>query len=720
MNEFIQKTLINRLLSFFKITDTRLLKRLSMLVGIFSILFVLIAIDFSPKAITGLEVSKPSPETIRAPRAITLLDVGKTLELRKQAAESISTVFRFNEAVPAKVRSRVKAFYQKLGAALAKEDVDEGERRKTVSKLLPETADQLDLDWILSLDQERVSGLERKTLDLAMSVITEKINEEQLGAKQAEVKRRAMADDDPQAGRLIGAIATNNIKANTFVDTKKTNAAISEAVDKVESVYVQKLSGETIVTEGQIVTSFQEQFLKELGLAESLGGSSNSQVVGQGLIAFGLIVLGLIYLYEFQPKVYSDNRLLMLVFVILATVSALAKGLAPLLSPYMIPAAGAAMLTTILIRARAGVMMAITTGLVTGLIVDSPEYWLFAFMTGLFAVYLTAHISHRSDLTKAGLWIMFASGLTAYATSLVHGDVGFSLLINAGWGLLGGFVAIIFTIGTLQFLEYAFNITTDMKLLELSNPNQPLLRELMVNAPGTYNHSIITGNLVESVALKVGANPLLARTGAYYHDIGKMRRPFFFIENQYGDNPHDKTQSNLSYLIITSHVKDGVAMAKKNRLPNEIIDIINQHHGTTLMTYFYSRALKEDPNSTVLEAQFRYHCEKPKSREAALIMLADAVEATARTLEKPTLNRVEHMVKKLIKDRLVDGQLDESDLTLAQLETTAKVFAQTLTTMYHTRIEYPEIEPTSKKDKEALIGRPGGKSIRRSNKAIGS
>ncbi len=186
--------------------------------------------------------------------------------------------------------------------------------------------------------------------------------------------------------------------------------------------------------------------------------------------------------------------------------------------------------------------------------------------------------------------------------------------------------------------------------------------------------------------------------------------------NYHRDIKHPSVRECLRHL----GVKDGVEMAKKNRLPNEIIDIINQHHGTTLMTYFYSRALKEDPNSTVLEAQFRYHCEKPKSREAALIMLADAVEATARTLEKPTLNRVEHMVKKLIKDRLVDGQLDESDLTLAQLETTAKVFAQTLTTMYHTRIEYPEIEPTSKKDKEALIGRPGGKSIRRSNKAIGS
>ena len=712
------KNLVNRFFSFIKESDKRLLKRGLMGLTIFLILFVLIAVDFSPKTISGLEVSKPSPLTVKAPRAITLLDIETTQDLRTKAAEAVTKAYKFNDRIPAKVRGRIKAFYQDLASIVGREEVT-GQQQQ-VLKLVPKMMESDDLDWLMSLSQENITELERKTLDLAGSVITDKINGSELAAKQDELTRRAMATDDPRTGRLIGSVAAKYIRVNNFVDKEKTNNAIAVEVDKIKPVYIEKLTGETIVTEGEIVTSMQERFLQELGLADNIGGPMISQVVGQGLIALGLVVLGLIYLYEFQPSIYYDNRLLMLVIVILATVSALAKGLAPLLSPYLIPAAGAAMLTTILVRPRAGVMMAITTGLVTGLIVNTPQYWLFAFMTGLFAVHLTAHISHRSDLTRAGIWIMVASGVTAYAASLVKGDVGFTLLVNAGWGVLGGFAAIIITIGTLQFLEYAFNITTDMKLLEMSNPAQPLLRELMINAPGTYNHSIIAGNLVEGVAQKVGANPLLARTGAYYHDIGKMRRPLFFVENQYGDNPHDKTQPNLSYLIITAHVKDGVEMAKKHRLPQEIVDIIKEHHGTSLLSFFYSRAIKADKNSIVTENQFRYPCEKPKSRESALIMLADAVEAAARTLEKPTLNRLEQLGNKIIQDRLRDGQLDESDLTLAHLEIIKKGYAQTLTTMYHTRIEYPEIETVSNRDKEVTDGHLGDKSLGPQGKTINS
>ncbi len=307
---------------------------------------------------------------------------------------------------------------------------------------------------------------------------------------------------------------------------------------------------------------------------------------------------------------------------------------------------------------------------------------------------------------------MLASGTVAFAAGLMKGDVGIDLLVNSGWGVVGGGAAIIITIGTLQFLESAFNITTDMKLLELSNPTQPLLKELMVNAPGTYNHSIITGNLVESVAQQVGANPVLARTGAYYHDIGKIRRPFFFVENQYGDNPHDKTQPNLSYLIITAHVKEGVELAKKHRLPQEIIDIISQHHGTSLMSYFYSRAKEHKHSDNVVEEHYRYNCDKPQSREAALIMLADAAEAAARAIAKPTHNRLEQMVRKIVKERLRDGQLDESSLTLGDLETITKGYAQTLTTMYHTRIEYPQVEEAAEPPRGVVyIGRRGRKPI---------
>jgi len=693
--------------------DGRSLRRFIMAFATFTVVFALLAVDFSPKRISGLEVGRPSPVTVLAPRTITLLDMERTQTLRRRAADRVPPVHRFDVGAPAKVRSAITGFYEQLWVDLSNENQDGGQRRQEVLKLLPTGLAPEDGDWVLTLGRDDISGLESKTLELTASFMAEKIDAEELEVKRDEVRRRAAAIEETSIGRLAGAVAAANLRTNSFLDRQRTNQAIAGAVDKIKPVEATKLKSEIIVGEGEIVTPLQERFLRELGLADNLKGTTAGQIIGQAIIALAIVVLALIYLRAFQPMVYENNRLLFLVFVILMTISLLAKGLAPLFPPFLIPVAGAAMLTTILVRPRAGIMMAITSGLITGMIVNSPQYWIYALMTGLFAVYLTARISHRSDLTRAGLWLMLASGVIALAAGLIKGDMGLELMINSGWGVIGGFAAIIITIGALQFLESAFNITTDMKLLELSNPTQPLLRELMVNAPGTYNHSIIAGNLVESAAQEVGANPLLARTGAYYHDIGKIRRPFFFVENQYGDNPHDKTQPNLSYLIITAHVKEGVEIAKKHRLPQEIVDVIAQHHGTSLMTYFYSRAKERDKDARIAEHHFRYTGEKPCSREAALVMLADAVEAAARALKKPTHNRLEQLVKRIVKERLRDGQLDACALTLADLKTITQSYTQTLSTMYHSRIEYPETIDPESKGGEVVIGRLDRKSIGR-------
>jgi len=265
-------------------------------------------------------------------------------------------------------------------------------------------------------------------------------------------------------------------------------------------------------------------------------------------------------------------------------------------------------------------------------------------------------------------------------------------LRNAGWGILSGISSAVLTIGTLPFLEWAFGVTTSFRLLELSSPNQPLLKDLMINAPGTYNHSVVAGNLVERGAEVIGANPLLARVGAYYHDIGKMKRPFFFIENQLDINEHDRINPNLSCLIITAHVKEGVELARQNRLPQEIIDIIQQHHGTTRVDYFYHRAKEKLEKQEISEDGFRYSGSRPRSKEAALVMLADSVEAAARTMVKPSLNRLEQLIRKIVQSKLEDGQLDESELTMADLEKIIKAFSQVLSSVYHYRIEYPKAE----------------------------
>ena len=264
-------------------------------------------------------------------------------------------------------------------------------------------------------------------------------------------------------------------------------------------------------------------------------------------------------------------------------------------------------------------------------------------------------------------------------------------MMGMGLGVAGGFLSSIMLLGFLPYLETLFGITSSVKLLELANPNELLLKRLLVEAPGTYHHSILVGNLAEAAAQAVHADPLLVRVGAYYHDIGKIKRPYFFIENQVArDNPHEKIAPSLSTLIITSHVRDGLEQAREHNLPAGVQEIIEQHHGTSLVAYFYQRALESDRPELVTEADFRYDCPKPRTKEAALVMLADSVEAAIRSLQKPTPARLEGLTRKIIKERLHDGQLDECDLTFKDLNTIAATFVQVLGGIFHSRIEYPE------------------------------
>jgi hypothetical protein len=246
------------------------------------------------------------------------------------------------------------------------------------------------------------------------------------------------------------------------------------------------------------------------------------------------------------------------------------------------------------------------------------------------------------------------------------------------------------------YLERLFNITTNFTLFELSDLNAPLLKNLLLKAPGTYHHSLLVGNIAESAANDVGASPLLIRVASYYHDIGKMIRPEYFIENQTESerNRHESLRSTLSVSILRSHIKDGVEIAKRNKLPQAVIEIIQQHHGASVMAYFYHQAKEKETNGKVefKKSEFSYLGPKPQSKEAAIVMLADSVEAASRTLIKPTAMRIERLVKKIIDDKFISGELDECDLTLKDLNKIAQAFTRILITLFHARVEYPEKE----------------------------
>jgi putative nucleotidyltransferase with HDIG domain len=272
------------------------------------------------------------------------------------------------------------------------------------------------------------------------------------------------------------------------------------------------------------------------------------------------------------------------------------------------------------------------------------------------------------------------------------------IILDSKNAFLSVFFSTIFVIGTLPLWESIFNIVSPIKLLELSNPNQSLLKRLMIEAPGTYHHSLMVGNLAEEGAEAIGANGLLARAAAYYHDIGKLRRPYFYKENQFNDNIHNNISAATSASLIISHTTDGLTYADQYKVPPQIKDIIQQHHGTTLVAYFYFAAQKENGEAQISEDDFRYKGPKPQTRESAVVMLADSVEAAVRSLSDPTEEKMNMMIKKIIKDKLDDGQLDECNITLKDIDKISKAFISVLSGLFHQRIEYPEIvDNTAKK-----------------------
>ena len=366
---------------------------------------------------------------------------------------------------------------------------------------------------------------------------------------------------------------------------------------------------------------------------------------------------------------------------------------------YFVPLAAGGMLATVFVGPWVGLFYAVTASALASLIFDrSLPLFLYCFLGSAVGLAGVVQVRERGAIVKSSLLVSLVNVLTITALSFIDQTLfGRGYLFNLGAGVFCGLLSGVLTAGLLPLFEMIFRYTTNVKLLELANLDRPVLRELMVQAPGTYHHSVIVGAMVEAAAESIGANPLLAKVSAYYHDLGKMKKPLYFVENQVsGENRHEKLAPSMSSLILTAHVKDGVELASLHKLSPEIIDIIKQHHGTSLIAYFYQKAKngRTDDQPDINIEDYRYPGPKPQTREAGLVMLADAVEAASRTLGEPTPSRVQGMVQKLINNIFSDGQLDECELTLKDLHLIARSFNKILTGIFHRRIEYPE--PASK------------------------
>lgn len=379
---------------------------------------------------------------------------------------------------------------------------------------------------------------------------------------------------------------------------------------------------------------------------------------------------------------------------------------------YGMPVAAGAMLVTLLFDFHTAIFFSFIVSLLFGLWLHDAIYPVYAFVGSLTAAFSVIRCKKRSALLKGGFFVGGAGFVTAIILLLFQGQVISEKAVSV----------LIFTASTafsvpavvsllLPVLEYGFTVTTDISLLELLDLNQPLMKSLMINAPGTYHHSVIVGNLVESAAEAVGVNPLLARVSAYYHDIGKIRMPEYFVENYTtAVSKHDKLTPHMSSMIIGSHVKEGIELSAQHKLPQSIIDIIQQHHGTSLMTYFYQKAKDRVSGDHPSEDEYRYPGPKPQTRVAALVMMADAVEASSRVLTDPTPARIAALVDRIINHIFLEGQLDECELTLKDISEIKKHFSFILTGILHKRVDYPGFdfsEQPGKASKDNERGIPG-------------
>lgn len=528
---------------------------------------------------------------------------------------------------------------------------------------------------------------------------------------------------DPPLAEVIVGLTRLLIQPNITLNRSESAERRRLAMESVKPVLYQIKAGEMILREGERVTPVHLMKL-EASQPESDRRRGVRQSIGAGVMVLCLLavfnIAGLRRSNDFERAPLRNlifmAAVLLLFFALARLTLVLANGLGqvqPLgLTPpavfFGMPLASGAMLVCLFFGLDLALATAIVLAVTLPLIVPDRFALVFYFLlNGALGAYWMQHCRERRAFVTAGVRLALLNLVPVSAIALYNwSGNGVELLWCWGLAMMGGLGAGIVTAGLAPLVELAFGYTTDITLLELANLDRPILRRLMMEAPGTYHHSMIVGTLVEAAASEIGANPLLAKVCGYYHDIGKVKKPLYFIENQRnGKNPHDKLAPSMSKRILVAHVKDGVEMARKHKLGQSIVDTICQSHGTSLITYFYERARQVHGEGNVNPDDYRYPGPRPQTREAGLVMLADVVEAASRTLENPTPSRIKGLVHKLINKIFSDGQLDECELTLRDLNQIAKSFSKILTGIHHHRIEYPERSETDGKGRNGRSDR---------------
>ncbi|MEI6634899.1 MAG: HDIG domain-containing metalloprotein, partial [Chlamydiota bacterium] len=512
-------------------------------------------------------------------------------------------------------------------------------------------------------------------------------------------------------------------------DEKLTQGVRDREATGVKPVVSRVQAGSKIVEKGYEVTAGQMDlyaaYLASQAVAEPVPAKMRQQlydILGLALLVVMLLILSRRYLKNYHASVYASNSSLLLLEVIGLGTLLISRGVSVIpfgaiqsswnnifyyFAVVSVPMAG--ILLTLLLSHTLALFFVVLFAMMVGIMKGfSLPYTIVSSVGGMLAIYSSIGVRRRSGLVRAGATIALGNIITIGALDVLANInlVSAAVAFRAAGGLISGMVSAFLAASFLPFLEHAFNRVTDFRLLELSDLNHPLLKQMFMEAPGTYHHSLMVGTLAEAAAEEVGANPLQVRVGAYFHDIGKIRKPEYFAENvPYGKSMHDELNPSMSNLIILAHVKDGVDIALTWKLNPTIVRAIQEHHGTGLVYFFYRRAEESKAEGEeVVQEDFRYPGPKPRSKETAIILLADAVEAASRSLSRPTPGRLGNLVREIIYQRISDGQLDECDLTFNDIRLVIRKFEHVLTSTFHTRVKYPAREGG---DDEGLGGEQG-------------
>lgn len=690
----------------------RRLSRKAVLAILVLCVFGIVAIAITPKSY-DLQVGSVPEENITAPREVE--DTAATDALKKRAREAVSPVYSKDGAETVTMQEKIQAYYEEIdqvrnhafvqldavrsqweaagqiGPAPTIETVLTEAFYQELNQLMPEQVDNETLHQLLLATDAQWQTAKNQATESSNAAFENGVGEDAVALTRDGVQKQLEALDVPDVCKQMAMKPiTKYLNANLLYDEDATEEARDKAENDVTPVVYKK--GQVIVKSGEEVTEDQFAVLQILGMVA--GGFNAPLYIGALLVVLLLTAMGVHLIREQDPDIESKTLLMggiCIVFVLLAALLVIRT------NPGFVPVCFVAMTMSMVVNAHTGMVLGNLTSALVGvmaLVAGATSQVAFAvLLSGMAGSTACAKLADRCKsrvrILGCGLVAGAAGGAVYICMGLLMGNAFLTILQSVLVSLAVALVASMVCLGSTPIWEQGFKILTPMKLMELCNPTNPLLHRLSMEAPGTYHHSIMVGNLAEAAAEAVGANPLLARAAAYYHDVGKLKAPAFYAENQPQDmpNPHDKLTPLESVQIIRNHTIDGERMILEAGIAPEIARIARQHHGTTLMYYFYNKARENDPN--VDPSLFRHNGGKPTTREAALIMLADATEAATRA--GGATGDYKRTMEKIIQQRYDDGQLDLVNFTFQDLNTIAREFESVLRGMYHQRIQYPDV-----------------------------